>query len=608
MPPPSGGVKIRKFFSRQSAANLIGAAEVTSRLLTAKSARLCSCLDVHPASEGDLTVVDSPESIWRAFQTFGVWLGFVGAWAVLVSWIRRDAAWVFGVDEWWSLAAVCVGGSNLVLAGRYGLRSTWIFGLSLVFILGWYLLRRERTARPEDRLMDSIRRSNTTRKLLDSPLFARLTSRRVESVVTRELIGPEVVLLSGEGRPVDFKRAQFDHETSRVLQQLKDVFGKAALSGATDLHFVPKGGEETEIRQRIDGVLEHLATLWAADARAAVSAVKVLADMNIAERRRPQDGNFSALVDGRRFDIRAATGPTNYGEKLALRLLDSTGELVLQGFQKLGMSFSVEKQVARIIQQPDGMLIVSGPTGSGKTTTLYAALGQLDHQSRNIVTIEDPIEYQLAGISQTAINNAADLTFANILRSLLRQDPDVILVGEIRDRETADIAMRAALTGHFVFTTLHANDSPTTITRLLDLGIERTLIQSAVSAVLAQRLLRVLCDRCRRLQSIDKKAAARLGISNIESVSVFREEGCDYCRGTGFRGRTGIYELIEFNDTIRGLLDKRPSIQIIRKTAAAQGTRSLRQAAVQKVLGGVTSLAEAARSTTFSSDKAVSRS
>jgi type II secretory ATPase GspE/PulE/Tfp pilus assembly ATPase PilB-like protein len=338
-----------------------------------------------------------------------------------------------------------------------------------------------------------------------------------------------------------------------------------------------------------------IAAFPADEGKAVLSAMKVLGDMDIAEKRRPQDGTFTVLMEDRRFDVRAASAPTNFGEKMALRLLDADGGIVKGGLGSIGMKDSVVAQLREIIQQPHGMLIVCGPTGSGKTTTLYSALSEIDVNSKNIITIEDPIEYRLEGISQTAVNVAAELTFAKILRSTLRQDPDVILVGEVRDKETAEIAMQAAMTGHFVFTTLHANDAPTTITRLLDIGVEATLIQSAVSAVLAQRLVRVLCPKCKQAVQLSDELKEKWGIAVGKDVTIYQEKGCPACHGTGFRGRTGLHELMIFDNSIRELLVGRPSMQTIRQAARKGGMKTLLEAGVGKVLAGVTSVSEMQR-------------
>lgn len=405
----------------------------------------------------------------------------------------------------------------------------------------------------------------------------------------------DVILLKKDGSPIDGQGKGMDRAGSKAIRVVQGLFEKAIKNGATDLHFEPKSGEEIAVRCRVDGVMQNLTTLWAAEGKSSISALKVLSDMDIAERRRPQDGTFAVLFKGRKFDIRAASGPTNFGEKMALRLLDSDGAIVKNGLEGIGMSESVTKKMRQVITQPHGMLLVCGPTGSGKTTTLYTALGELDVFSKNIVTIEDPIEYRLDNISQTAVNVAADLTFANILRSTLRQDPDVILVGEIRDKETAEIAMQAALTGHFVFSTLHANDSATTITRLLDIGIDTTLIQSSVSAVLAQRLIRVLCKRCKEAYTPPDNFLQKLGLPPGEQISLYKEVGCTSCLDSGYRGRTGIHELLLFDTSIRDLLVGRPSIQDIRQAGRKSGMKTLKQSGIRKVIAGITSLNEVMR-------------
>jgi type II secretory ATPase GspE/PulE/Tfp pilus assembly ATPase PilB-like protein len=410
--------------------------------------------------------------------------------------------------------------------------------------------------------------------------------------------GPRLTLLKKDGRTYDGHEADdLDHETSEAITSAQAILTKAIQLRATDIHLEPKSGDELLVRYRIDGIMQNAGTVTGVAGRATVSAIKVLGDMDIAERRRPQDGTFAAVFDGRKFDIRAASGPTNFGEKIALRLLDAEGGIVKQGLDKFGLSNTVLKHLREIIHRPHGMLIVCGPTGSGKTTTLYGAIGEIDVLSRNIVTIEDPIEYRLDNISQTAVNVAADLTFAKILRSVLRQDPDVILVGEIRDKETAEIAMQAALTGHFVFTTLHANDTATTVTRLLDIGIDTTLIQSAVTAVLGQRLIRVLCQQCREAYKPTPEFLKSAGIP-AEKVTVFyKEKGCPACNGTGYRGRTGVHELMIFDKGIRELIVGQPSIQAIRTAARKAGMRTLQEAGLLKVIAGITSVNEVIRVT-----------
>jgi len=479
----------------------------------------------------------------------------------------------------------------------WGLSPTPYFTVGFIAALVFYTITRDKKAPAQERILCLAFLKKVLIRLAES-----LGIDNVEGLLDKSMknlsSGKEassVVLLKKDGSPIEGQGKGMDRAASKAVRVVQGLFEKAIKNGATDLHFEPKSGEEIAVRCRVDGVMQNLTTLWAAEGKSSISALKVLSDMDIAERRRPQDGTFAVLFEGRKFDIRAASGPTNFGEKMALRLLDSDGAIVKNGLEGIGMSESVTKKMRQIITQPHGMLLVCGPTGSGKTTTLYTALGELDVFSKNIVTIEDPIEYRLDNISQTAVNVAADLTFANILRSTLRQDPDVILVGEIRDKETAEIAMQAALTGHFVFSTLHANDSATTITRLLDIGIDTTLIQSALSAVLAQRLLRVLCKRCKEAYTPPDSFLQKLGLPPGKQVSLYKEVGCTSCLESGYRGRTGIHELLVFDTNIRDLLVGRPSIQDIRQAGRMSGMKTLKQSGIRKVIAGTTSLNEVMR-------------
>lgn len=396
-----------------------------------------------------------------------------------------------------------------------------------------------------------------------------------------------------DGTP--FGKQDVGEQGSAALQRAQDILGRAVAANATDVHLEPTNGQQLQIRFRVDGMMQPVEAVPAGLGQAVVSILKVVADMDIAERRRPQDGTFVTLVGPRRFDVRAASGPTAFGEKIALRLLDADGAIIQGGLDGIGMPAATAEQVRDIIARTQGMLLVCGPTGSGKTTSLYAALREMDTLTRNVVTIEDPIEYRLENISQTAVNNAADLTFSKILRSVLRQDPDVILVGEIRDKETAEIAMQAALTGHLVLSTLHANDTATTITRLMDIGIDISLIQSTLTGILAQRLVRCLCPACKvpYKPSDEFLAANRVKPGKVQVL--YREAGCSECLQTGFRGRTGIYEFLPVTGPVRAMLVGHPSLEAIRAAAAQVGARSLKQAALRKVLEGVTSLTEAKR-------------
>lgn len=540
----------------------------------------------------------SADAIDRLIWVGGSWLLLCLAWGSVCIWVETDAESVLGKPMPWTIGFVAAGAVLLLVSFQWGLGILPLFWLAFPTGLAGYIVVRDKKAPSQERIFSGyfarqlllaiatkLGIGDSVKQLLNKTA-APLASGNKDS---------QVILLKKDGTPMDGQDGSLDRAASKAVRQVRDLFSKAIKRGATDMHFEPKSGEEVTVRCRIDGVMQNLTTLWAADGRSSVSALKVLADMDIAERRRPQDGTFAVLYKGRKFDVRAASGPTNFGEKMALRMLDSDGAIVKQGLEGIGMSQSVVKQMRQIIHQPHGMLIVCGPTGSGKTTTLYSALGEIDVFSRNIVTIEDPIEYRLDNISQTAVNVAADLTFAKILRSTLRQDPDVILVGEIRDKETAEIAMQAALTGHFVFTTLHANDSATTVTRLLDIGIDTTLIQSAVTAVLAQRLVRVLCKRCKEPFTPPPDFLAKLGVPAGKEVTLYKEVGCQSCNDSGYRGRTGIHELLVINNEIRDLLVGRPSIQDIRNAARKAGMKTLKQSGVQKVIAGITSLNEVMR-------------
>lgn len=542
----------------------------------------------------------SAGSIERLVALGSVWLVLATVWAASCIWVERDARTVLGHSTAWKLAFTVFGTVLFLATFQYGLSALPPLLPILPLCLVGYVGYREILAAPGERflqhgfLVDRLR-GVAARTGIEPLLRQRLHSRKAE-----DSTGPSspdlVTLLKKDGRAFSgHAGGQIDRETSLAIKSVQGILATAIQRRATDVHLEPKTGEELQIRLRVDGILQNLSLLRGDAGRAVVSAFKVLGDMDIAERRRPQDGTFAAMFNGRKFDIRAASGPTNFGEKVALRLLDADGGLVKAGLDALGMRPSMVKTLRSIIHLPHGMLIVCGPTGSGKTTSVYGALGEIDVLTRNIVTIEDPIEYRLDNISQTAVNNAADLTFAKILRSVLRQDPDVILVGEIRDKETAEIAMQAALTGHFVFTTLHANDTATTVTRLLDIGIEATLIQSAITAVLAQRLVRLLCPACKEPYTPNEDFIRKHGIPADKVTVFYREKGCRECHGTGYRGRTGVYELMVFDNSIRALLSKRPSIDDLRAASRRNGMRSLTESGLAKVLMGITSINEIKR-------------
>ena len=383
-------------------------------------------------------------------------------------------------------------------------------------------------------------------------------------------------------------------ENAPVVQVVTMVLAQAQRDRASDVHIEPMDGL-VRVRFRIDGVLHDVVTLPSSMGGAVTSRLKVLAGMNIVERRRAQDGQFTATIEGRDIDVRVASTGTVAGEKMVLRLLDKS----ISSFRlsELGMSAETYQLYSAMVRSPFGMVICAGPTGSGKTTSLYATMTELNGTERNIMTIEDPVEYVVPSINQIQINEQAGIDFAGGLRSILRQDPDIILVGEIRDGETARIAAQAALTGHFVLSSLHATDSTAALLRFLDLDIEAYVVASAVAGVLSQRLLRRICDQCRRsYEPTDDELAYFLQAGGVPPEGGFTHgEGCTFCAGSGYQDRVGVYELLRMTPAMRALIGTTPTYEAIRDLAAAEGTRSLRQEGVALVEHGVTTIAEVIR-------------
>ena len=383
-----------------------------------------------------------------------------------------------------------------------------------------------------------------------------------------------------------------------IIQLVNLILSQAVRDRASDIHIEPF--ERTlKVRYRIDGVLHEVLSPPKVLQPRITSRLKVMADLNIAETRLPQDGRIAVRVRNREIDIRVSVVPTAFGERLVLRLLDKSGALFQ--LEEIGLSPDLLPAYTRLIHRSNGIILVTGPTGSGKSTTLYASLQRINSSQLNIITIEDPIEYQIQGVGQIHVNPRIDLTFANGLRSILRQDPDVIMVGEIRDRETAEIAIQASLTGHLVLSTLHTNDAASAVTRLLDMGIEPFLISSSVLAMVAQRLVRVLCPECREPGRPEGETLRELGLepggNDVRSGEWFLSRGCDGCRGTGYRGRTGVYELMTIDDPVRRLIMDRANASMLRSAAVQRGMRSLLQDGARKVLEGRTTAEEVLRVT-----------
>jgi general secretion pathway protein E len=380
-----------------------------------------------------------------------------------------------------------------------------------------------------------------------------------------------------------------------VIRLVNQLINRALEQRASDIHIEPFE-HELKVRYRIDGVLHDVDTPARRLQAAIVSRVKIMAKLNIAERRLPQDGRIKLRMMGREIDLRVSTLPTLYGESVVMRILDRSSIVV--NLESLGFPADTLAQFEQLIVKPYGMILVTGPTGSGKTTTLYGALDKINSPDKKIITIEDPVEYQLFGVNQIHVKPSIGLTFANGLRSIVRQDPDVIMVGEIRDAETAEIAIQAALTGHLVFSTLHTNDAAGAVSRLLEMGVEDYLLASSLLGVLAQRLVRRICQRCRRPVEVPGETLREvMGGAAGAPVELTEGAGCEDCARTGYRGRSGIYELLIVNDAIRKLILDHASADMIRDAAIRQGMRTLREDGWKKVREGVTTISEVVRVT-----------
>jgi len=391
---------------------------------------------------------------------------------------------------------------------------------------------------------------------------------------------------------VDIRLDKVSDEAS--VSRLVDTIIQAGVnSRASDIHLEPQY-PEMRVRFRVDGILHDIISIPKSVEASLVSRVKILGDMDITEHRRPQDGHISLKFNEKEYDLRLASTSTIAGEKLVIRILDKGGMLL--GLDELGLPLEDQKIFRGLINRPYGIILVTGPTGSGKTTTLYAILSQLDTMSKNIITIEDPVEYRLEGINQVQVNPLANITFATGLRSILRQDPDVIMVGEIRDLETATIAIQSALTGHLVFSTLHTNDAPSAITRMIDMGVEPFLVASSLIGVVAQRLVRIVCPECKEEFKPEKEQLKELGLSQAQEKLVFaRGRGCQYCLQTTYRGRTGVFEVMKVSDKIRELVLQKQPASKVKEVAISEGMTLLKEAALKKVKQGITTVEEIKR-------------
>ncbi len=383
-------------------------------------------------------------------------------------------------------------------------------------------------------------------------------------------------------------------EEAPVVRLVNLIIGQSIGDGSSDIHIEPHR-RSVQVRYRIDGLLHDVMTPPKALQAAIVSRIKIMANLDIAERRLPQDGRIHVVIENKEYDLRVSTLPTVFGEKVVMRILDQSSTRL--GLHKLGFTPSMLEVWEAMSSKPYGMILVSGPTGSGKTTTLYSTLHKINTTDKNIMTVEDPVEYQLPRVNQVQVNPKAGLTFANGLRSFLRQDPDIIMVGEIRDKETAEIAIQASLTGHLVLSTIHTNDAPSATTRLVDMGVEPFLISSSVIGVLAQRLARTICAHCKEAYTPPVEALHRLGLKpeQGEEIVFYRGKGCDRCKGSGYKGRLGIFELMPMSEPIRDLVLKGGSAAQVRDQAIAEGMKTMADDGILKVLEGVTTIDELLR-------------
>lgn len=394
-----------------------------------------------------------------------------------------------------------------------------------------------------------------------------------------------------QDRTLEEEILQEDVNSSPVVMLVNSLVEQAVRQRASDIH-VEAGPDRVRVRCRVDGMLYITATYDLRLLPAIVARIKIISGLDISEKRKPQDGRFSITVDRREYDVRVSTLPTVYGEKCVMRLAQK--KALSRSKRALGLSQEDMEKFDKILRKPNGIVLVTGPTGSGKSTTMYTALSELNSEIVNIVTVEDPVEANIEGINQVQVNPKADLTFANALRSILRQDPDIIMIGEIRDSETASIAVQASITGHLVVSTLHTNDTASSITRLLDMGVESYLIADATVGIIAQRLVRRLCPNCKRARPILPHEAEYLELSG-EDARLWEPVGCQRCGGTGYYDRIGVYEIMEITPGLRGLIAHRASTDELRQTAIREGMHTMRESVRRLVLDGTTCLSEMQR-------------
>ncbi|MCD6405492.1 MAG: type II/IV secretion system protein [Planctomycetes bacterium] len=525
-----------------------------------------------------------------------IWLVIIicGAafWLAALDWINKDAEPVKESPHLWNLLFFSTGVFSFCVAWLlpYPVLSAVLFAIVVGGTYTTYVVIRNAKVPYDDKVWTSRHLYGVYRNVL-SALGMRAYTKTTRGESKRDITEVPVTLINRTGTR---QEAEGQGKTGSALQAVKYLIYEAVQNRVTDVHLEPKGSSVT-VRYRIDGILHNTEPLPRELGTSTISAIKVLCAMDISERRRPQDGAFSAELPGKNIDIRVATNPSVGGERMMMRILDRSRGLM--ALENLGMTRKMQQELLKFAASPNGMMVVTGPTGHGKTTSLYALLNKIDAFQRNVITIEDPVEYRLENISQTSINSKAGITFANSLRSMLRQDPDVILVGEIRDSETAEIAMQAAMTGHLVFTTVHAADAVSVIFRLLDLGIQPYLISAAVTGILSQRLIRMLCNNCKAPYRPKPGFLEKAGLPAHRVEVLYKPVGCERCQGTGFYGRTGIFELLTINDELRDIIRSNPSVTQVYRSARKTGMRTFEEDGLLKVARGITSVKELLRVT-----------
>ncbi len=455
----------------------------------------------------------------------------------------------------------------------------------------------------------NIEAINDAELFLHMPVIPVLVSQK--DVINAVNIYYDRIQVSTEDMVDELEDANLDHvaqelsepedlldatDEAPIIRLINSLMFEAVKKRASDIHIEPFE-KEVSVRYRIDGILYEIIKPPKRFQSSITSRIKVMAGMNIAEKRLPQDGRIRIKIAGKDVDIRTSVIPTSFGERVVMRLLDRSSVLI--GLNSIGLSEEKLKLINQLIKRSNGIVLVTGPTGSGKTTTLYSVLSVLNSPEVNILTIEDPVEYQINGIGQIQVNSKIDLTFANGLRSILRQDPDIVLVGEIRDKETAEIAVQASLTGHLVFSTLHTNDAAGGITRLIDMGIESFLVSSSVVAIAAQRLVRTICPVCKTAYKPGDDELLEIGITrnSLKDGVIYKGNGCGNCVNTGYKGRTGIYEILVIDDEIRSMITRGVDSSMIKKAAVNKGMTSLKEDGMKKIIEGITTVREVLRVT-----------